>query len=122
MFKHNFLTYGGQILAKTLGEIIYFPFWWYSVGFLETIKKVFTFWVNQEKALGFRIWVKNIFVPMYGQHDWAGRIISFFIRIVQIVFRGLALLFWLALSLALIVIWLMAPLFLVVAFFFQLRG
>ncbi len=122
MFKHNFLTYGSQLIAKTAGEIVYFPFWWYSVGFLETLKKLGRFWLGQEQALGFSVWLKNIFVPMYGQYDWAGRLISFFIRIVQIIFRGLALLFWLVFVLAAAALWLAAPLFLVIAFIFQIGG
>lgn len=122
MFKHNFLTYGGQLIAKTAGEIVYFPFWWYSVGFLETLKKLGRFWLGQEQALGFSVWLKNIFVPMYGQYDWAGRLISFFIRVVQIIFRGFVLLFWLIFVLAAAALWLAAPLFLVIAFIFQIGG
>jgi hypothetical protein len=120
MFKHNFLTYGSQIIIKILAEIIYFPVWWYSVGFIGTIKRAWHFWRQREKMLGFTIWLKNIFVPMYGQYDWAGRIISFFVRFIQVIFRGLALLFWLVLILLLILIWLSLPLFLFIALLFQL--
>lgn len=122
MFKHNFLTYGSQLIAKTAGEIVYFPFWWYGVGFLETLKKLGRFWLGQEQALGFSVWLKNIFVPMYGQADLAGRLISFFIRFVQIIFRGLALLFWLIFVFIGVLLWLVAPLFLVIAFIFQIGG
>ena len=66
MLKHNFLTYGSQIIIKKLGEIIFFPIWWYSLGFVGFIKKEVKFWLNQEKALGFSIWLKNIFqTPCY---------------------------------------------------------
>ena len=120
MFKHNFLTYGSQIIIKTISDIIYFPIWWYSLGLVEIIKKGWLFWRQREKALGFSIWLKNIFVPMYGQYDWAGRIISFFIRLVQVVFRGLVLLLWLALYIASVLLWLAFPLFLFFALFLQL--
>ncbi|HZJ41267.1 MAG TPA: hypothetical protein VFD16_03320 [Candidatus Saccharimonadales bacterium] len=122
MQAHNFLTYGLKIIFQTLGNIIYFPFWWYSVGFIETIKKELIFLRNQEKSLGFKIWLMNIFVPMYGQYDVAGRIISFFIRLIQIIARGLALIFWLALVIAGAILWLALPLLLVVALFFQAQG
>ena len=122
MQAHNFLTYGLKIVFQTLGNIIYFPFWWYSVGFVETIKKEAIFFRNQEKSLGFSVWLTNIFVPMYGQADAAGRIISFFIRLIQIIVRGLALLFWLALVIAGAVLWLALPLLLIVALFFQAKG
>ncbi len=122
MQSHNFLTYGLKIIFQTLGNIIYFPFWWYSVGFVETLKKEWIFFSNQEKILGFRVWLTNIFVPMYGQYDAAGRVISFFIRLIQIIVRGLALLFWLALVIAGAILWLALPLLLVVALFFQAKA
>ena len=120
MFKHNFLTYGSQIILKTLAEILYFPIWWYSLGLIETIQKGWRFWLEREKSLGFRIWVKNIFVPMYGQNDWAGRLISFLVRIVQIIFRLLVLLFWLGIFMLTISVWLSFPILLFIALFFQL--
>jgi len=121
MFRHNFLTYGGQIIIKTFLEIAYFPIWWYSVGLVETAKKLWAFLLNQEKALGFRIWCKNILVPMYGQYDWAGRLISFFIRLIQIIFRGLVLVFWFLIALVGFSLWIVVPIFLFIALMFQIR-
>ncbi len=109
MFKHNFLTYTGKIILQIIGEILYFPVWWYSVGFVRAAKSVFRFWQAQEESLGFSIWVKNIFVPMYGQRDIASRIISFVMRLVQIIFRGAVLLFWLLLIILILMIWLAFP-------------
>ena len=57
---------------------------------------------------------------MYGQRDWSGRLISFFIRLVQIIFRGLVLIVWIFLLLALIIIWLIGPLLLVLALAWQI--
>ena len=105
MIKHNFLTYGSQIIAKVLLEIIYFPIWWYSFGFFERLKKNWRFLVQREKSLGFKIWLKNIFVPMYGQYDITGRIISFLIRSVQVIFRGLLLLVYFLFFIASLVLW-----------------
>ena len=120
MFKHNFLSYAGKIIAQILGEIIFFPVWWYSVGFVRTCRKAFHFWRDQEKSLSFSVWVKNIFVPMYGQHDFSGRMISFIMRLIQVVLRGVALLFWLVLVLFVILFWLAFPIFLFLSLFFQL--
>ena len=33
-------------------------------------------------------WAKNIFVPMFGRYDWQSRIISVFMRFVNVVGRG----------------------------------
>ncbi len=115
----NFFISSGKVLAQVVGEILYFPIWWYSVGFFRHLKAVFNFWRNQEKALGFSIWLKNLFVPMYGQYDWLGRLISFCVRLVQIIFRG-AILLLLALVLAAwLVAWLLLPVFMVLALLWQ---
>ena len=120
MFQHNFLTYSGKIILKILGDILYFPIWWYSVGLARLLKNVWNFLSNQERSLGFSVWLRNIFVPMYGQRDWAGRLISFLVRLVQIFFRGIVLLIWLILSLIFIFIWLLGPVFLVLALAWQI--
>jgi len=120
MFRHNFITYSGKIFAQVIMEIIYFPLWWYSVGFSRLIKGVFKFWRDQEQSLGFGVWAKNIFVPMYGQYDWPGRIISFLIRVVQIIARGLVLLFWFVILLAFSIIWLFFPIALLLVIMFQI--
>ncbi len=120
MLRHNSLTYSGKIIIQIIGKIVFFPLWWYTVGFSRTVKNLFHFWSQQEKSLGFSIWLKNIFVPMYGQNDSAGRLISFIVRLIQILVRGLALLFWLFVVLALILIWLFLPVLLFLAIAFQI--
>ena len=118
--SHNFLTYSAKIIAQILGEILYFPVWWYSVGFFRALKNLFNFWRNQEKSLGFSVWLRNIFVPMYGQYDFPGRLISFIIRLVQIIFRGALLLVLLFLLLIILFLWLLLPIFLLLAIAFQI--
>lgn len=116
---HNFLAYGGKIIAQVIGEILYFPFWWYSVGFGRLLKKVYNSWRDQEKSLGLSVWAKNIFVPMYGQYDIAGRLISFFVRSAQVIGRGLMMAVWSVLLLVFIVFWLALPFLIVMATTFQ---
>ena len=122
MLNHNFLTYTGKIILQILGEILYFPVWWYSVGFVRAAKSVFRFWKAQEESLGFRVWLKNIFVPMYGQRDIASRIISFVMRLVQIIFRGIVLLLWLVLVILALIFWLAFPILLFLGTAFQLAS
>lgn len=122
MLNHNFLTYSGKIILQILGEILYFPIWWYSVGFARFCKGAARFWLNREINLGFSVWAKNLFVPMYGQRDFTGRLISFLIRLVQIIFRGLLLLFWLVVVLAALIVWLIFPLALLLVLVFQFSG
>lgn len=122
MPNHNFLTYAGKIILQIIGEILYFPIWWYSVGFVRAAKRAFRFWRAREASLGFSIWLKNIFVPMYGQRDIASRIISFVMRLVQVIFRGIILLFWLILVLIALSLWLVFPVALFLALAFQLAS
>ena len=109
MLRHNFFLYSGQITLKILGEIVYFPIWWYGPGLVRTIRKLGLFWLDQGRMIGFSVWLRNIFVPMYGQSDLAGRLISFVMRLIQVVLRGTVLLFWLAFVLAALCLWIALP-------------
>lgn len=90
-------------------DIFYFPVWWYTAGAKRSL--LFSFRVlqsgNQQLAPG--LWLKNIFVPMYGQYDWQGRLMSFFMRSVNVVIRGFALLIWIVISFSFFFLWLMLP-------------
>ena len=56
---------------------------------------------------------------MYGLQDWQGRIISFFVRLVQIMARGFVLVFWAVFALALFLAYLALPIFAAFAFLQQ---
>jgi hypothetical protein len=120
MRKSNFLTLVIQLLMRFIGGVIFFPVWWYSFGFIRFAAKMINFWQEEQRALGFSVWLKNIFVPMYGQRDFSGRLISFFIRLFQIIFRGLALIFWALICLILLLLWLSLPFLLLIAIAYQL--
>ena len=120
MEKTRFLIFIPQALLRFFLNILFFPLWWYSSGFAMFVRKIIYFWRSEQKTLGFYVWLKNLFVPMYGQNDFSGRAISFFIRLVQIIFRGLILLFWVLAGLALMLFWLALPLLLIMAIAFQL--
>lgn len=107
--EHNSLTYFGKVILLVAWDFIYFPIWWYSAGLLDLAKRLGRFLKQQEESLAFSIWLKNIFVPMYGQSDFAGRVISFVIRLVQVIYRGVALLIIALLSLLLMVFYLALP-------------
>jgi len=108
------------IFAEILGKILYFPVWWYTIGFFKRIKKSIKNIKDKEKSLGLSVWLKNILVPMYGQTDFSGRIISFFIRLFQIIFRSFILFFWIIIGLITIILWLAIPAMIVLALIFQI--
>ena len=81
------------VFSETVGSVLRFPMWWYSDGLLRLAK-----WIIQKlnyrwRAYSFVIWMQNLFVPMYGQHDWSGRIVSFVMRLVVLIGRGIGLFF-----------------------------
>jgi hypothetical protein len=101
------------IFTDIFKDIIFFPFWWYSLGLIKTAKKLANFVSDKEKSLALFVWVKNIFVPMYGQRDIQGFIISFFIRLVQIIVRGFLLTFWTGGAVIIFLVWIALPLIVV---------
>ena len=120
MLTNNFYMYSIKILGEIARDIIIFPLWWYSRGFFHLLKGLINFLKYREKGLALRVWVKNFWKPMYGQHDWQGRLISIFMRLVQIIFRSIVMLFWMIVASLLLVAWVIIPLIIVYEIFFQL--
>jgi hypothetical protein len=56
------------------------------------------------------LWWRYLFVPMYGQYNWQGRVISFIMRFVQGVVRGFLFMLYGAVILGIIVAWFVLPL------------
>lgn len=112
--------YSLKLLLQALKDIFFFPVWWYSFGLFEFLKKIKNFIVNKERSLALSVWAKNIFTPMFGQNDWQGYLISFFIRIIQIIFRTIIMMFWLVVAFIFICIWLALPVLVVYQILFQL--
>ncbi len=120
MVTNNFAIYGLKTVAELAGDFLYFPVWWYSRGLAKTAVGLWNFLRNRERALGLFVWMKNIFTPMYGQQDFAGAAISFFIRLIQIIVRGIAFLFWVAVAAGCFLLWLALPLAVAVEIVYQI--
>jgi hypothetical protein len=120
MLKHNPFIYTAQIFGEIIWDVAYFPLWWYSRGLLELVKNLKIFLEHKEKSLSLFVWLKNIFVPMYGQHDFWGALISFLMRIFQIIVRGTAMFFWLAAASLAVCFWMLLPLFVAYEIIFQM--
>lgn len=98
-----------RLLLEAVLDIIYFPIWWYTKGLAHAARWCFGLFARGNENLAPGLWLANIFVPMYGQFDWQGRIISFLMRLVQIFARTVALFVWLSLCLVLFFCWLALP-------------
>lgn len=110
----------GSIIIGWFWELLYFPFWWYTAGFLSLTNSLFGYLQDEFTALAIAVWTKNLFIPMYGQRDVASRLISFFMRLVQVIFRFLYWLVLIVLIFILIAVWLIAPIFAVSELILQL--
>src|SRR3989339_842340 len=70
-----------SLIIDLIGEILYFPIWWYGPGLKRTVLHVFKSIKNTSRNLALVIMFKSLFKPMFGQYDREGRIISFFMRL-----------------------------------------
>ncbi|RMD58738.1 hypothetical protein D6821_02845 [Candidatus Parcubacteria bacterium] len=112
--------YSSQLIKETIGSFLFFPSWWYTVGLWQVINGLQNFLAEQEKALALRVWIKNIFRPMYGQRDWQGIAISIVMRIIQIILRSIVMALWTALALVLLGVWIILPLLIFYQIFLHL--
>jgi len=98
-----------RLFLEAVLDIIYFPVWWYTKGALHAWRWCFDLLKRGNNNLAPGLWLANLFVPMFGQFDWQGRIVSFLMRLVQIFARAIALAVWLGLCLVLFLCWLVLP-------------
>ncbi len=89
--------------------LAWFPVWWYSVGTLRCARWCAHVVAAADLRLGFSVWLRNIFTPMYGARDIASRLISFFVRSVMVVMRGVGVLAVLACMVCIFVTYLSLP-------------
>ncbi len=120
MTLNTALADSGKILVQFLWDILYFPIWWYSQGLWAVIKWVGHFLQRRLQSTGLLVWLKNLFTPMFGQRDIAGKLISFFVRLIQIAVRSIMMVFWCVFALSALAIWLVAPVFIIFELFRQL--
>lgn len=121
MIKENIALKSFRFILKDVfGDIVYWPIWWYTGGLLKAWNRMFNTIVSGIEDLSLMVWVKNLFKPMYGQSDWQGRLISFLMRLFQIIFRTIILLFWIIFALIIFLFWLILPIFLVFGVLFNL--
>lgn len=109
------------VFVDIIGDIFYFPVWWYSRGLIRAFRRMLERIGGHEASLGVGIWIRSLFVPMFGQYDAAGRIISFIMRSVQIVVRGILLIVLTAAEIIFFLLWIFAPLFVLQEIIYQIR-
>jgi hypothetical protein len=104
---------GKAVFNDVGGGLVAAPIFWYTRGLADAGRWCINFWTDGWNRFGLGVWLKNLFVPMYGQSDTTGRLISFFMRLVEIVARSVVMVFWTVFSAALFVLYAVGPLFVV---------
>lgn len=105
-----------------IGGVLRWPLWWYTKGLQLRFAWAVNSITNYGRMLALGVWIKNIFVPMFGQRDWQSRLISVFMRIVNIVGRSIALFFWTLIVIFLVGVYLVLPIVAALAAIYHLTG
>jgi len=103
-----------------IGDVFYFPIWWYTKGLAKAWRSFSSTLRSANESLGLTIWIKNIFTPMFGQTDWQGRMVSFFMRFIQIIFRSIVFIGWLIFGLVFFILRIVFPIFVIYMILFNL--
>ena len=98
-----------RLLLEAILDIFYFPIWWYTKGAAHALRWCFNLLKTGNANLAPGLWLANLFVPMFGQYDFQGRLVSFFMRLAQIFARSVALFVWFSLCFVLFLAWLGLP-------------
>lgn len=110
------------LVLESTGSVLRWPYWWYTHGLVLAGKSGIRMISGYAEMLSIRVWIKNIFVPMFGMYDWQSRIISVFMRIVQIIGRGIALVIMTIIVLFLLVVYVTLPVIVIVAAAYNFIG
>lgn len=102
-----------RLLIEFAFDVAYFPVWWYSAGAKKVLFACGRMIADANRSMAPGMWLKNVFVPMFGQYDLGGRLTSFFIRVVNVIGRSIALFIWILIVFALFLLWLAFPLFVI---------
>lgn len=97
------------LVVDLVGSLIWFPVWWYSTGLFRVSRAAARTLKFRWREYDFAIWLKNFFVPMYGQYDVTGRIVSVFMRLIVFIGRSIAYLAEAIVYLIGVIAWIGAP-------------
>jgi hypothetical protein len=116
------VEYPKFLVSDLLGSVIRFPLWWYGEGLVLLVGWMSGRLAFRWKSYGFVIWMQNLLVPMYGQYDLAGRLVSFVMRIVVLIGRLVGFLLEAIGYLLMLVIYASAPVLAALVFVFNLAA
>ena len=110
------------VFKEIIIDVVYFPLWWYTKG----VKKAGFFFINEvidwSNRLSLRILFKNLLKPMYGDYSRSGRAISLIMRLIVFGFKLFIMIIWLIILLALSLLWVVLPVFIIYMIYLNLTG
>ena len=109
-------------VGEFVSDVVRFPVWWYTTGAVHTATSLGQIARYYARTLGIAVWIRNLFVPMYGQYDWQSRVISLIVRSGQIFARGIALIVCTTVLFLVFALYLTLPLLAAVLFIFHVTG
>lgn len=108
------------LAVDLVASIIYFPVWWYTAGMMKVARLVSREVKSLMQTFNLKVLFQSLFIPMFGQYDLAGRIISFFVRIVYTSGLFVISVVYTTLLSVLLLLWLLLPIFILYNFLFHL--
>jgi hypothetical protein len=108
------------IVREVIAEPLVAFVWWYGTGGVRALARLRERLREGNEYLGWSVWLKSLFTPMYGQYDAVGRVISFIIRLLQILLSTALMIVWVTASVALYVLYLLLPVFAVAMIAYEL--
>ena len=97
------------ILQHILLDTLYFPLWWYTRGLKRVLNWAGVSIKDMERTAGIKIWISAMFKPMFQDYTRSGRIISFFMRVVLLIFKLIIFVVWTIFVGCIIVVWMALP-------------
>ena len=98
-----------SLILDMIGEILYFPIWWYSRGLLNILNYFISSIRDTNRNLALTLLFKSLFKPMFGVQDRSGRIISLFMRLILVLARLLIFILLLFFYVLVVLFWAVLP-------------
>ncbi len=90
-------------------DALYAPIWWYTEGLALALRSFARNARYGANVIGIGIWAHALFKPMYGEHSWQGRIVSFVMRLLVLVWDIAIYFILVAFLFIFVVFWIMLP-------------
>lgn len=97
------------IVLDLVLDIVRFPAWWYSRGAVRAGQWYVRSLGDAIDRLALKVLAQNLGRPMFGDYTREGRIISFFMRIIQLVISAILFAAWWAVLTVVLIVYLLLP-------------